>query len=76
MIKYEHGMLVLDPSTSKSDVKAINDFVEKARLDERLRVLNEINKLEEQSRRTRTPIYQETIFSHLKETLEVGSELR
>lgn len=69
MIKYEHGMLVLDASTSKADAKAINDFLEKAKREERSRILNEINKLEEQSHKTRTPIFQDSIFSHLKSVL-------
>jgi len=69
MINYEHGMLVLNSAMSKSDAKAINDFLEKVKRDERQRILNEINSLEEQSRRTRTPLYQETIFSHLKDIL-------
>jgi|LakMenE01Jun11ns_1017448.scaffolds.fasta_scaffold8216873_1 hypothetical protein len=69
MINYEHGMLVLNSAMSKSDAKAINDFLEKVKRDERQRILNEINSLEEQSHRTRTPLYQETIFSHLKDIL-------
>ncbi len=69
MIKYEYGMLVLDAAMSKMDAKAINDFVEGQRDKERQRILNEINRLEQQSHATKTPIYQDTLFAKIREIL-------
>lgn len=67
MIKYEYGMLVLDPSTSKADVKAINLFVEDAKAQERERILAAIDEMESQSHATKTPIYQETMFKKVRQ---------
>jgi len=39
MIKVENGMLVLDSTFTKDDVKAINDFVEIAKEQERESIL-------------------------------------
>ena len=67
MIKYEYGMLVLDPVVSKSDAKAINEFVANGIMQERERILLAIDSLEEQSHATKTPIYQETLFKRVRE---------
>ena len=40
-----------------------------ATLAERDRILGAINKLEEQSEATRTPIYQETLFAKIREII-------
>jgi hypothetical protein len=69
MIKYEYNTLVLDSSHNKHDQKAINDFVEQAVKIERERILNEIDKLEELSHSTRTPLFQDTIFERLRKVL-------
>lgn len=69
MIKYEYNTLVLDSSHNKHDQKAINDFVEQAVQRERERILDEINKLEQLSEKTRTPLYQDTIFERLRRVL-------
>lgn len=74
MINYEHGMLVLDPSTSRSDVKAINLFVEDAKAQERERILAAIDEMESQSHATKTPIYQETMFKKVREIV-LASEM-
>lgn len=70
MIKLENNMLILDVTISKQDAKAINDFVAQVQRDERARIVAEINKMEELSHRTRTPIYQEAIFNRLREALK------
>jgi len=44
MIKVESDMLVLDSSFSKEDVLAINHFVEIARVQERERIVNLLEK--------------------------------
>lgn len=69
MIKYEYNTLVLDSSHNKHDQKAINDFVEQAVQRERERILDEINKLEQLSEKTRTPLFQDTIFERLRQVL-------
>ena len=74
MIKYEYETLVLDSSHTKQDQNAVNKFVEKAVQKERERILNEINKLEEISHATRTPLYQDTIFEKLRQVLGVKSQ--
>jgi hypothetical protein len=43
--------------------------IQKGIQDERERILEEIAKLEEQSHRTKTPIYQETMFAKLRHIL-------
>jgi hypothetical protein len=43
VIKIESNMLVLDSSFSKDDVKAINEFVEISKEQERQRILKIIN---------------------------------
>ena len=67
MIKYEYGMLVLDNTASKSDVKAIDNFIQDARFQERERILTAIDELEQQSHATKTPIYQDTLFKRVCE---------
>ena len=69
MIKYEYNTLVLDSSHNKHDQRAINDFVEQAVQKERERILNEIDKLEQLSHTTRTPLFQDTIFERLRQVL-------
>ena len=69
MIKYEYNTLVLDSSHNKHDQKAVNEFVEYVAQRERERILNEINKLEELSHSTRTPLFQDTIFERLRQVL-------
>lgn len=70
MIKLENNMLILDPSVTKQDAKAINDFVAQVQKDERAKIISEIDKLEQISHQTRTPLYQETIFNRLREALK------
>lgn len=74
MIKYEYNTLVLDSSHTKFDQKAVNDFVEYVTQRERERILNEINKLEELSHSTRTPLFQDTIFERLRQVLGVTAQ--
>lgn len=74
MIKYEYNTLVLDSSHDKHDQKAINDFVEQAVQQERERILDEINKLEHLSEKTRTPLFQDTIFEKLRQVLDLTAQ--
>ena len=74
MIKYEYNTLVLDSSHNKHDQRAINDFVEQAVQRERERILDEIDKLEQLSEKTRTPLFQDTIFEKLRQVLGVKSQ--
>lgn len=67
MIKIEHNTLVLDPSHTREDQKAINDFLEYKIQETREGILNGIDKLEGQSHKTRTPLYQETVFEKVRE---------
>ena len=60
-------MLVLNAAMSKADAKAINDFLEKVKQEEKQRILNEIDKVEAQSHATKTPIYQEALLSKIRE---------
>ncbi len=60
-------MLVLDNTASKSDVKAIDNFIQDARFQERERILTAIDELEQQSHATKTPIYQDTLFKKVRE---------
>jgi hypothetical protein len=39
-------------------------------IDERERILEGINRIEEQSHQTRTPLFQETLFELVKEVVE------
>ena len=39
MIKFEHGMLVLDSSTTKEDVDAVKEFAENVRKQEQERII-------------------------------------
>jgi hypothetical protein len=70
MIKYEHDMLVLSPALSKYDQIAINDFVEATLEKQKSQILDKIKKLEDQSHATRTPLYQELLFSKVKNIVE------
>jgi len=67
MIKIEHNTLVLDPSHTKEDHKAVNDFIEYKMQETRVEILKAIQSIEDQSHRTRTPIYQDTLFKKVKE---------
>ena len=67
MIKIEHNTLVLDSSHSKEDQKAINDFIEYKIKETRVEILKAVETIEEQSHRTRTPIYQDTFFNKVKD---------
>lgn len=72
MIKYENDMLVLDATTSKQDQQAISEFAQAVARREQQRILNEINKLEEFSHKTRTPIFQETLFDRVRDIVDSG----
>lgn len=69
MIKIEHNTLVLDPSHTKEDQKAINDFIEYKIQETKANILNAVEAIEEQSHKTRTPIYQETLFDKVKQII-------
>lgn len=62
MIKIEHNTLVLDTSHTKEDQKAINDFLEYKIEETKASLLKAVQEIEAQSHRTRTPIYQDTLF--------------
>ena len=63
-------MLVLSPALSKYDQIAINDFVEATLEKQKSQILDKIKKLEDQSHATRTPLYQELLFSKVKNIVE------
>lgn len=69
MIKVEHNTLVLDPSHTREDQKAINDFLEYKIQETRMDILKAVDELEAQSHRTRTPLYQETVFTKIREII-------
>lgn len=62
MIKVEHNTLVLDPSHTREDQKAINDFLEYKIQETKDSLLKAVREIEDQSHKTRTPIYQDTLF--------------
>jgi hypothetical protein len=62
MIKVEHNTLVLDPSHTREDQKAINDFLEYKIQETKASLLKAVKEIEDQSHKTRTPIYQDTLF--------------
>jgi hypothetical protein len=62
MIKVEHNTLVLDPSHTREDQKAINDFLEYKIQETKASLLKAVREIEAQSHKTRTPIYQDTLF--------------
>jgi len=62
MIKVEHNTLVLDPSHTRDDQKAINDFLEYKIEETKASLLKAVQEIEHQSHKTRTPIYQDTLF--------------
>jgi len=70
MIKYEHETLVLDSSFTKEDAEAINDFIEDIKVKERQKILQAVEKIEQQSHRTKTPLYQETLLKAIKEIVQ------
>jgi len=65
MIKIEHNTLVLDSSHTKEDHKAVNDFIEYKMQETRVEILKAIEAIEEQSHKTRTPIYQDALFAKI-----------
>ena len=69
MIKIEHNTLVLDPSHTREDQKAINDFLEYKIQETRMEILKAVDELEAQSHKTRTPLYQETVFTKIREMI-------
>jgi hypothetical protein len=62
MIRVEHNTLVLDTSHTRDDQKAINDFLEYKIQETKVSLLKAVQEIEEQSHKTRTPIYQDTLF--------------
>ena len=48
----------------------LNLVLHEGRVRERQRILLEINKLEEQSHATKTPIYQDTLFKRVREIVQ------
>lgn len=74
MIRYEHNSLVLDATHSKQDQQAVNDFFEHAITEERTRIWNDIEKLYEQSHKTRTPIYQDDMYIYLNKIVNFGGK--
>ena len=62
MIKIEHNTLVLDSSHSKDDQRAVNDFLEYKIQETKASLLKAVKEIEEQSHKTRTPIYQDALF--------------
>lgn len=67
MIKVEHNTLVLDPSHTRDDQKAINDFLEYKIQETKMDILRAVDELEAQSHKTKTPLYQETVFKKIRE---------
>lgn len=57
MIKYEYNTLVLDSSHNKQDQDAVNKFVEQVAIQERQRILTELEQLEQRLDQTRTPVF-------------------
>ena len=70
MIKYEHDMLVLDATLSKQDAAAITEFANATARRELKRILDEINRLEELSNKTRTPIFQDSLFDRVRDIVD------
>jgi hypothetical protein len=70
MIKLEHNTLVLDSSHTREDQKAVNDFVEYRVKETKEEILKALKDLENQSHRTRTPIYQDTFFEVMKKRID------
>jgi hypothetical protein len=59
-----------DNSFLDDDLHDYNLGYQAGTLDERERVLRGIQKLEDQSKATRTPLYQETMFMKIREILK------
>jgi len=57
MIKYEYNTLVLDATHNKQDQAAVNKFVEQVAIQERQRILTELEQLEQRLDQTRTPVF-------------------
>jgi hypothetical protein len=66
MIKVEHNTLVLDTSHTRDDQKAINDFLEYKIQETKVSLLKAVQEIEEQSHKTRTPIYQDALFNKIR----------
>jgi hypothetical protein len=62
MIKVEHNTLVLDTSHTRDDQEAINDFLEYKIQETKSELLKAVKEIEDQSHKTRTPIYQDKLF--------------
>ena len=69
MIKIEHNTLVLDSSHSKEDHRAVNDFLEYKVGETKANLLKAVQEIENQSHKTRTPIYQEALFNAIYKKL-------
>jgi hypothetical protein len=58
-----------DDGSLDDDIATFNLGYQAGTMDERERVLEAIQKLEDQSHATRTPLYQETMFTKIREIL-------
>ncbi len=58
---------VFDDGSLEDDMATFNLGYQAGTLDERERILMGIQKLEDQSHATRTPLYQETMFSKIRQ---------
>ena len=58
-----------DFELTKEDEAAFNLGYQAGAMDERERILQGIQKLEDQSHATRTPLYQETMFTKIREII-------
>ena len=54
----------------EDDIATFNLGYQAGTLDERERILQGIQKLEDQSEATRTPLYQETLFNKIREIVK------
>lgn len=53
--------------------KIIYDYVfEQGKLQEKERILHEIDELEKQSHKTRTPLFQQTMFEKVRQIVQDG----
>jgi hypothetical protein len=57
------------PNILEEDIAAFNLGCQAGTSDERERILRGIQKLENQSNTTRTPLYQETMFAKIREII-------
>jgi len=58
-----------DDGSLDDDIATFNLGYQAGTLDERERILEAVQKLEDQSHATRTPLYQETMFNKIREIL-------